>query len=94
MFDKIKKCECGGDILWSQYKDNETFNRVFVKKCNKCFLEIERKIITDWEILKNGDSDFFKHLDEINRIKISSHYTVPTTVNKLIDPIHFLKFES
>ena len=29
MFDKTEKCECGGDILWSQYKDNETFNRVF-----------------------------------------------------------------
>jgi len=66
MFDKTEKCECGGDILWSQYKDNENFNRVFVKKCKKCFLEIERKIITDWEILKSGDYEFFKHLDEVN----------------------------
>lgn len=66
MSDKTEKCDCGGDILWSHYKDTETFNRVFVKKCKKCFLEIERKIITDWEILKSGDYEFFKHLDEVN----------------------------
>jgi hypothetical protein len=94
MFDKIEKCECGGDILWSHYKDNENFNRVFVKKCNKCYLELDRIVLTDMEIFIGSDSDFFKHLDEINRIRISSHYMVPTTVNKLIDPLHFLKFEN